>query len=92
MSEVVTLIETVGFPIVICLCGGYIVVKMVSDIFNKLIEDARNDKELLKSELEYNRKVGTELLDTNKLLAQDLTGKVDNLSNKIDNFIETNKK
>lgn len=91
MNEIKSFIESVGLPISICIACGYGFVQMTSKMFSKLLEDAKEDKKMLKDELEYNRRVGTELLDTNKLLAQDLTGKVDNLSNKIDDFIETNK-
>lgn len=92
MNDILSLIESLGFPIFICLAGGYVLVQMVSKMFNTLIEDAKSDKEMLKEELVYNRDVSNKLLETNKLLAQDLTGKVDNLSNKIDDFIEINKK
>ena len=87
MSEIISLIEALGFPIFVCVGGGYVLVQMISKIFNRLVEDAREDKELLKEELGYNRRVGAELLETNKLLAQDLTNKVDDLSDKIDTFI-----
>lgn len=92
MNETISMIEAVGFPVMVCVGGGYILVQMISKMFNTLMEDAKEDKQILKNELEYNRKVGTELLETNKLLAQDLTGKVDNLSVKIDDFIQINKK
>ena len=92
MSEITSLIEALGFPIFVCIGGGYVLVQMISKIFNRLVEDARKDKEMLKSELQYNRKVGAELLETNKLLAQDLTGKVEDLSDKIDDFIGINKR
>lgn len=99
MEEAIMLIERVGFPIFIVLGGGYGVYKAsiklgdtTMTFINNLVEENKKDKAVLKQELEFNRQVSTELLATNKLLAQDLTGKVDNLTEKIHNFIETNKK
>ena len=90
--EIISLVEKLGFPTAICLGGGYVLIQMVSKMFNRLVEDAKDDKELLKEELNYNRKIGSELLETNKLLAQDLSGKVEDLTEKIDDFIDSNKR
>lgn len=87
-NEIIAIIERVGFPVFVCMGGGYILIQMIGNMFNRIIEDSKEDKELLKSELEYNRKIGCELLETNKLLAQDLSNKVENLTDKIDSFIE----
>lgn len=92
MDNIATLIRDLGFPIVVCIGGGYALIQVVIHMFNKIIEDAKEDKNILKQELEFNRQVSTELLATNKLLAQDLTGKVDNLTEEIHDFIEASKK
>ena len=62
----------------------------VKEFTNNLLEQIRcdnnSDRDLLLRTIEYNRKVNQELLDTNKLLAQDLSNKIDKIDNKIDNL------
>lgn len=90
MEAILILIRDLGFPVAVCLIGGYALIQVVTHMFNRIIEDAKEDKEILKKELEFNRKVSTELLETNKLLAQDLSCRVEYLANEIHDFIKVN--
>lgn len=60
--------------------------ELMNTIIEQIKSDNNSDRDLLLRTIEYNRKVNQELLDTNKLLAQDLSNKIDKIDNKIDNL------
>lgn len=60
--------------------------ELMNTIIEQIKSDNNSDRDLLLRTIEYNRKVNQELLDTNKLLAQDLSSKIDKIDNKIDNL------
>lgn len=60
--------------------------ELMNTIIEQIKSDNSSDRDLLLKTIEYNRKVNQELLDTNKLLAQDLSNKIDKIDNKIDNL------
>lgn len=61
-------IATLGFPIACCGALGYYIKKR-DDQFS---DDRKNEREILLSEIKFNREVNTELLATNRLLAGDI--------------------
>lgn len=84
--EIVKLIETVGFPIVAVLGMAYFFKEMIVKFFDNVMTGMKEDKEALKEELKFNRNVANELLNTNKLLAQDLTKSVVEVKNDIEDI------
>lgn len=80
------MISNLGFPIVIAVLLMMYVKEFTNNLLEQIRCDNNSDRDLLLRTIEYNRKVNQELLDTNKLLAQDLSNKIDKIDNKIDNL------
>lgn len=80
------MISNLGFPIVIAVLLMMYVKEFTNNLLEQIRCDNSSDRDLLLRTIEYNRKVNQELLDTNKLLAQDLSSKIDKIDNKIDNL------
>lgn len=80
------MISNLGFPIVIAVLLMMYVKEFTNELLEQIKSDNNSDRDLLLKTIEYNRKVNQELLDTNKLLAQDLSSKIDKIDNKIDNL------
>ena len=80
------MISNLGFPIVIAVLLMMYVKEFTNNLLEQIRCDNNSDRDLLLRTIEYNRKVNQELLDTNKLLAQDLSSKIDKIDNKIDNL------
>lgn len=68
MADISNLITSLGFPIVACLGLGIYINKRDA----AFREDNIKDKDRLYSEIAFNREVNKELLETNKLLANDI--------------------
>lgn len=66
--EIIEVISSVGFPIGACLALGIYITK--KDEATR--QDHAKDKEMLMEEIRYNRSVNSTLLETNKMLANDL--------------------
>lgn len=95
MNEIVTIIERVGFPIVLVLIIIFLFKDTVANFLKNIIEEQKKDKEALLEELKFNREVASNLLDTNKLLCKDVVekindieGNVSDIASKIDNLIK----
>ena len=74
------MITSLGFPIACCLAlGAY--VKMQN---NQMRDDAKEDKEMWKEELQYSREVNAKLLASNELLAKEISTKLDELLEKVE--------
>lgn len=80
------LITNLGFPITMAILLAVYLRELMNTIIEQIKSDNNSDRDLLLRTIEYNRKVNQELLDTNKLLAQDLSSKIDKIDNKIDNL------
>ena len=73
------MITSLGFPIACCLAlGAY--VKMQN---NQMRDDAKEDKEMWKEELQYSREVNAKLLASNELLAKEISTKLDHILEKV---------
>ena len=73
------MITSLGFPIACCLAlGAY--VKMQN---NQMRDDAKEDKEMWKEELQYSREVNVKLLASNELLAKEISTKLDHILEKV---------
>ena len=73
------MITSLGFPIACCLAlGAY--VKMQN---NQMRDDAKEDKEMWKEELQYSREVNVKLLASNELLAKEISTKLDQLLERV---------
>ena len=73
------MITSLGFPIACCLAlGSY--VKMQN---NQMRDDAKEDKEMWKEELQYSREVNAKLLASNELLAKEISTKLDHILEKV---------
>lgn len=95
MNEIVTLIERVGFPIVLVLIVIFLFKDTVSNYFKTILEEQKKDKQALLEELKFNREVSAKLLSTNELLCKDvvnkmnvLEGNVEDIASKLDNLID----
>lgn len=86
MIDIEQMISNLGFPIVIAVLLMMYVKEFTNELLEQIKSDNNSDRDLLLRTIEYNRKVNQELLDTNKLLAQDLSSKIDKIDNKIDNL------
>ena len=67
-----------GFPIACCLGLAYYV-KYQNE---QILQDNREDKEMLKAELQYSREVNAKLLASNEILAKEKSTKLDELLEK----------
>ena len=73
------MITSLGFPIACCLAlGAY--VKMQN---NQMRDEAKEDKEMWKEELQYSREVNAKLLASNELLAKEISSKLDHILEKV---------
>ena len=75
------MIASLGFPIACCLALAYYV-KYQNE---QIREDNKEDKELLLNELSYSREVNSKLLDSNEVLAKEISTKLDYLLEKVGN-------
>lgn len=91
MNEIVGLIESVGFPMVVAVGLGFFAKDFILKVIADLQADNKEDKKMLEEELKFNRGVATELLETNKLLAKDLTEKLEGVNDKLDILIKKDK-
>ena len=72
------LISSVGFPITICMTGGYFIIQFINNTITNMEKSQQEMKEILLEEVKYNREINAKLLSTNELLAKDLTSRVEN--------------
>ena len=74
------MITSLGFPIACCLGLAYYV-KYQNEL---MLQDSREDKEMWKQELQYSREVNAKLLASNELLAKEISSKLDELLEKVE--------
>ena len=91
MNEIVSLIESVGFPMVVAVGLGFFIKDFIIKVISDIQQDAKEDRRLMEDELKFNRHVSGELLETNKLLAKDLTEKLEGVNDKLDILINKKK-
>ena len=74
------MIASLGFPIACCLGLAYYV-KYQNE---QILQDNKEDKEMLLNELTYSREVNYKLLASNEVLAKEISTKLDYLLERID--------
>ena len=74
------MIAGLGFPIACCLGLAYYV-KYQNE---QIMQNSREDKEMLMNELQYSREVNSKLLASNEVLAKEISTKLDYLLERID--------
>ena len=97
MEAWVDLIQTIGFPIVVCLACGYFIYSLVNrdkdeakEREDKLIESNRKSSEALDKvadTIAESDKVNREISETNRLLVEKIEGKIDTMDDKIDQIL-----
>lgn len=80
LEKIIELISTVGFSVIGCIGLAYYVTKLIKAI----MEDSAKDKEKLYEEIKFNRETNQALLESNKLLIQDVNIKLEKIEKSLE--------
>lgn len=75
LEKIIELIGTVGFSVIACIGLAYYITKLIKAI----MEDSTKDKERLYEEIRFNRETNQALLESNKMLIQDINIKLEKI-------------
>lgn len=80
LEKIIELISTVGFSVIACIGLAYYVTKLIKAI----MEDSAKDKERLYEEIRFNRETNQALLESNKMLIQDINIKLEKIERSLE--------
>lgn len=85
MQDTITMIQTVGFPIVCCIGLGFYL-KVLTE---NQRADAKEDKERLYLNLEKLNESNAEVVATNRMLVEHMQHDIKNIEVKVDRLVDT---
>lgn len=80
LEKMIEMISTVGFSVIACIGLAYYITKLIKAI----MEDSAKDKERLYEEIRFNRETNQALLESNKMLIQDINIKLEKIEKSLE--------